>query len=173
MNADVPAGECVRRAAEVVDALLRLRADNAPPHVVILGALRFVPERGLASEVHVATASPARAREPPALPRALLALPALRADAQLHDRFLATLVPLLLARGARVTLLAISSLGAGVGAGAGASVSDGGAPAASLAACLAALVGRPCALDARLVAQLESKRYTDALVETTGFFLYT
>jgi hypothetical protein len=30
-----------------------------------------------------------------------------------------------------------------------------------------------CALDARLMAQISPARYSDALVETTGYFLYT
>lgn len=164
VNAEVLGDGCVARAAEVANALLSPSGGGTAAHVVLVAALRFTPERGHASKVHVASlapSQPAGAASP--LPAALLDLPALSGEARLRDRFAATLLQLLVARGARVSVLAISSL----------AVADPAASAAALSACLSTLLGRPCPPDPRLCAQLKPTRYTDALVETNGFFLYT
>jgi hypothetical protein len=156
LNGEIRGEACLQCALELTDRLLAGAAGAA--EIFILAALRFMPD-GRGDAVHVEQL----AGPPRELPAALCALPRLGGGAKVHDRFLATLVQVLTAKGASVTLLAVSSIAA----------RDADAAASALGACAAALLARPCALDARLVSQIVPGRYTDALVETNGFFLYT
>ncbi|KAJ1631094.1 hypothetical protein T492DRAFT_870501 [Pavlovales sp. CCMP2436] len=123
LNAEVAGDAVLPRALELVARILP-PGSAAGTHVVVLAALRFMPQGAHAAKTHVAQLGGAGAGSPVGwvqrtldaseeLPAALRALPALDSSTRLHDRMLATLFQLLVARGARVTLLAVSSLAAG------------------------------------------------------------
>lgn len=159
VNTELSGSDVMPRALQILE-LLQERAPGG--HLVIASALRFTPASSHVHDVHVALvveAADGHAGQ-------FVTFPRLAGNVRIQDSLISMLLMLARAKGVPCTLLAVSSITA----------ESPEAASRALARAVAPAFGKPTdavvPLD-QLQADYTPKKYTDALVETNGFFLYT
>mmetsp|Transcript_11253 Transcript_11253/g.33318 ORF Transcript_11253/g.33318 Transcript_11253/m.33318 type:complete len:232 (-) Transcript_11253:332-1027(-) len=156
VNTDVSARASGAKALSLLD---ELRARNMLDAVFVLSALRFMPDPSSAQDCHMSKVGPM----PAPLPGRVASFTQIPSAQSVNDPFIGALLMALRGSSIPSSIVAVSSITS-------ASVD---AAEEALGGALAGIIGSPKASKGIVSCRLAPKRYTDALVETNGCFLYT